>query len=125
MQINREKAKADLKRHYNHFVEFGIIIVLVILLVAAKVEFKPEVKKNDLVEKQDVVKMEEVVQTKQQEEPPVPPRPEVPVEVPNDEIVKEQNFNLNSDLDLDDRLEVPPPPRTDKKDESEKKYSKW
>ena len=44
--------------------------------------------------------------------PPVtnPPRPPVPVEVPNDEIIEDIDINIDADLSLDGPLNLPPPP---------------
>jgi len=106
----RKKAKAELKYYYNIFLETGLIFTLLIFLLAFSVKLETNEKPVALVEKQDVVKMEEIIQTEHSKTPPPPPKPPVPVEVPNDEVVEDEILNLNAELDVNQRLDVPPPP---------------
>jgi len=122
--LRNHKPPGDrLQKYYGIIYEIALILSLVIFLVAFKVRLKPEEHKIEQVQKQEAVKMEDVEQTKQQNQPPPPPRPQVPVEVPNDEIVQEQSFDLNTELDLDQKLTLPPPPKQEetkeKKEEEE------
>lgn len=110
MRSDRKKPKADLRNYHTVFLQLGLVVVLLIFIVAMKVEFVSQNPNTDLTEEQEVVKMEDVTQTEQEEKPPPPPRPQVPVEVPNDEIVEDQDINLNADFSQDDKLEMPPPP---------------
>lgn len=43
---------------------------------------------------EDAISMEDVVRTKQQSSPPPPPKPQIPVPVPNDEVIEEEIVNL-------------------------------
>jgi len=117
MRSDRKKPKADLRKYYTVFLEVGLIAVLVIFLVAMKVNFQSEQEEVDLTEEQEVVQMEEIVQTKHQEKPPPPPRPPVPVEVPNDEVIEDQILNIDAELNLDQELEMPPPPPEEEEEE--------
>lgn len=99
-----------LKKYYSVILEIGIIVSLIIAIVAFKVRLEPKETKKDLTEDQETVKMEEVVRTKHKKKPPAPPRPQVPQEVPNDEVVEEQNININAELNMDQKLDIPPPP---------------
>lgn len=57
--------------------------------------------------------MQEITQTEQIERAPLPPRPPVPVEVPNDYVIEDEPLNLDASLDLNEALTVsdaPPPP---------------
>jgi len=119
MTNERKHTKADLRKFYTLFLEVGLIAVLLIFIVAMKMDFRSKQKKVDLTQEQEVVKMEDVIQTKQIEKPPPPPRPPVPVAVPNDEVIEDQILNINADLNLDQKLELPPPPKETKKDEQE------
>jgi len=114
MRSDRKKSNADLRKYYTVFLEMGLVVVLLIFIVAMKVEFVSKKPNVDLTQEQEVVKMEEVTQTKQEEKPPPPPRPQVPVEVPNDEIIQDQNINLDAEMNMDEPLEMPPPPEEDK-----------
>lgn len=117
MNIDRKKPKSDLRKYYTVFLEIGLVAVLLIFIVAMKVEFTSDRGDVDLTEEQEVVEMEEIVQTEQQEKPPPPPRPQVPVEVPNDEIIEDQDIDLDADMNLDDPLDMPPPPQEEEEEE--------
>jgi len=119
MRSDRKKPKSDLRKYYNVFLELGLVAVLLLFIVAMKMQFVSKQKNVDLTKEQEVTKMKDVIQTKQQEKPPPPPRPQVPVEVPNDEVIKDQNINLNADLNMDQPLDMPPPPKQKKEDDSE------
>jgi len=54
--------------------------------------------------------MEDIIQTKQPETPPPPPRPQVPVAVPNDEVISEDVLSFDSELDLEQSLQLPSAP---------------
>jgi protein TonB len=117
MTIERKKPKSDLRKYYTVFWELGLVVVLLIFIVAMKVEFISEKQDVNLTNEQEVTKMEDIIQTKQEEKPPPPPRPQVPVEVPNDEIIEDQNININADINLDEPLEMPPPPEEEEDEE--------
>lgn len=106
----RKKPTADLKNYYTVFLEIGLLLVLVAFLIATKIDIRSENTDVDLVEEQEVVQMEDIVQTEQEETPPPPPRPQVPVEVPNDEIIEDTDIALDAEFSMDDPLEMPPPP---------------
>ncbi len=101
------------------YLEGGLIVALLVMIFAVKVNLETEPPAPPPVEEQEVVEMEEVIQTKQVETPPPPPRPPVPVEVPNDEIIEDQIIDLDAELDLDGPMDVPPPPPDQKEEEEE------
>lgn len=107
--INR---KNDLKKGYLLRLELGIILSLLIFISAFKLNIKTSDKEDKIAsERQEEVFMEEIVQTKQELKAPPPPRPVVPVEVPNDEIIENEIIELDAELDLDETMmELPPPP---------------
>ncbi|NGP77319.1 energy transducer TonB [Balneolaceae bacterium YR4-1] len=117
MKNTRKKPKADLRKYYTVFLELGMVVVLIIFIVAMKVDFRTEAENTDLTEEQEVVEMGEIQRTEQQEKPPPPPRPQVPVEVPNDEIVEDQEINLDAEINLDEPLDMPPPPEEEEEEE--------
>ncbi len=104
----RKNPKSDLSKYYTVFLEIGLVVVLVIFIIAMKLDLSAGESNVDLTEEQEVVEMKEVVRTQQQKKPPPPPQPQVPVEVPNDEVIDDQDINLNSELDLDEPLPEPP-----------------
>lgn len=120
--LSKKTPQNRLKKYYTLLLEVGTIISLLIFIIAFKVDIPTKQKKIKMVEKQEVVKTKDIVQTKQQETPPAPPKPQVPVEVPNDEVVQEQNLDLNAELDLNKSLDVPkePPENAGKSDQKKK-----
>ncbi|WP_372636604.1 energy transducer TonB [Fodinibius sp.] len=119
MRFERKKPTSDLRKYYTVFLQLGLVAVLLIFIVAMKVDLRTEKQDNDLTEEQEVVEMEEVIQTQQQEEPPPPPKPQVPVEVPNDEIIEDQEINLNADMNMNEPMDMPPPPEEDEEEEED------
>ncbi|MEQ9308949.1 MAG: hypothetical protein RLN90_05795 [Balneolaceae bacterium] len=76
--------------HYHHRVLGSIIIAQLILISVFK--FWPESTKEpvsfDLFEKSAII-VEEMIVTKQANAPASPPKPQVPIPVPNDEVIEE------------------------------------
>ena len=107
--INRKK---DLKQGYLIRLEIWIIASLLIMISAFKVNIKSSGDSDEIVvDRQEEVFMEEIVQTKQELKAPPPPRPVVPVEVPNDEIIENEIIELDAELDMDAGfIDMPPPP---------------
>ncbi len=115
----RKKPESDLRKYYTVFLQLGLVAVLLLFIVAMKVEFVANNPDSDLTEEQEVVEMEEVIQTEQEETPPPPPEPQVPVEVPNDEIVEDQEINLDADMNMNEPLDMPPPPEEEEEEEED------
>lgn len=112
------------KHYYTIFLELGIISSLLIFIVATNIRIEPT-KNNDLplVAKQEVVKMEDVIKTKQEEMPPAPPRPQVPVAVPNSSIIEDEIPDINAEFEFNEPLEIPDPPKQiDVKQEDEEDF---
>lgn len=118
--VNRKK---DLKSGYLIRLEIGFILALLLMISAFKLDFNVDQKEDTLViDRQEEVFVEEIVQTKQEIKAPPPPRPMIPVEVPNDEVIIDDFIDLDAELDLDDsfmELPPPPPPSEDEKTEEE------
>ncbi|MCP9292743.1 MULTISPECIES: energy transducer TonB [Gracilimonas] len=104
--------KNDLKQGYLLRLEIGFILSLLIFISASKLTIKPSEKGDQIVvDRQEEVFVEEIVQTKQEVKAPPPPRPMIPVEVPNDEIIEDELIDLDAELDMDAAImELPPPP---------------
>ena len=106
----RKVREVDLRLSYNLHLQIGFIVSIAIFLILFKVNIPTKVPSPILIEEQEEIFIEEVIQTKQIETPPPPPRPPVPVEVPNDEILEDEIIDLDTELDLDGPLDLPPPP---------------
>ncbi len=115
--INRENR---LSRNYTLGIELGLILSLSLFILIVKVQFNPGPEKEALaVYVQEEVIMEEIVQTKQEIKAPPPPRPVVPIEVPNSEIIEDEIIDLDAELDLDAPMDLPLPPRPTAQQEEE------
>ncbi len=110
---------ADLHSRYPLYIEIGLIVALLALIVAFNVEWRANDEFVIPDQEQEVVAIEEVEQTKQIERPPPPPRPQVPVEVPDDEVLEDATIDLNAELDLDAEPTAPPPPPEPAEEEEE------
>lgn len=97
-------------KRYPIYVEIGLILSLVVLIVAFRVPLQQESDFQAVTQEQETVELEEIQQTQQEQEPPPPPRPPVPVEVPNDAELEDTDLNLDASLDLEETLEPSPPP---------------
>lgn len=120
MNNERKKPDVDLKRSYSIYLQVGLIVALLVMIAAVKVNIETKPPTEIALDEQEVVEMEEVIQTEQVETPPPPPRPPVPVEVPNDEIIEDQNIDLDAELDMDAPMDMPPPP--DNSDDEEEDF---
>jgi|SRR5699024_2915917 len=119
MNNNRKEPKSDLRKYYTIFLQVGLIAVLLVFIAATKMHWTKEEAETDMVEEQEVVEMEEVIQTEQKKTPPPPPDPQVPVEVPNDEIIDDQDINLDADFDFSEPSQMEPPPEEPEEDDEE------
>ncbi len=111
----------DNHKDYLIRLELGVIASLLVFLFV----FKLDIKSNDtkdvyMVTTQEVVAIEDVVQTKQEIKAPPPPRPVVPVEVPNDEVIEDEIINIDAELNMAELVELPPaPPQFDNEEAEE------
>ncbi|HSD63039.1 MAG TPA: energy transducer TonB [Ignavibacteriaceae bacterium] len=113
--------KADLKRAYKRIFEISLIIALIILIVAFK--FFPELKSQTVIAEgpQELFKVEDVQQTKQENRPPPPPKPPIPIEAPSEDVLEDITI-AETELDVNQEVEAPPPPKVEKKVEEEPQY---
>lgn len=117
-----KKNTINLKNYYTIFFQIGLIVTMSAMLVAFKVNWQSDGDNQMQVKEQEVVKMEEVIQTQQTKTPPPPPRPPVPVEVPNDEVIENEVLNLDAEIDLDNPMDVPPPPKEAKENQEDEVF---
>lgn len=109
--LKTKKPKADLRNYYRLYIEFGMMITILLLVGLFRMHYNPKGNgENFTPPPQEVVKMEKVVQTKQETKPPPPPMPQVPVAVPNNQVINDAPIDLNSELNLNSPLNLPPPP---------------
>ena len=114
----RKNPKADLRSTYGIFVEIGMVVSLLLLILAFRANIHRQGDLEIQSVEQEVVQMEEILVTKQIVKPPPPPRPPVPVEVPNDEIIDDDDLDLDASLDIEEPLaNLPPPPPPEEEEE--------
>jgi protein TonB len=108
--IKRMKRLKDHRKNYGLRFQIGLIASLSLFLVAFNVTMTSDPPAPMVLDIQEEIFMEEVVQTKQVTTPPAPPRPPVPIEVPNDEILDDEIVELDLEFDIDGPMDLPPPP---------------
>lgn len=98
--------KVDLKRKYKRTLEFSFIITITFLIMAFKYfpDYTPSTLTDDKTTKW--IDLEDVLVTKQNAAPPPPPKPQIPIEAPDDEILKDIPIEATS---LDPNVDVPLP----------------
>lgn len=110
----------DQKKNYLIRLEIGFICSLLILIGLVRIEIRPSESGLEIVSQvQETFEVKDIIQTKQKTYAPPPPKPMVPVEVPNDEIIENEIIDISADLDLDEYMELPPPPPDPGMDEQE------
>ena len=110
--VLRNNRTNTLQKNYFVIVQIGLILSLSLLIVLFKAEIRFDSgDKEIVVAVQEEVFIEEIVQTKQEIKAPPPPRPSVPVEVPNDEILEDEIIDIDAELDLDAPMDIPLPPK--------------
>ena len=114
----RKSDSANLRNKYPLYVQIGLVVALLVLIGAFRIDFAPDGEFEIVQAEQEIVQMEEIQQTKQIEKPPPPPKPPVPVEVPDDEILEDDELELDMTLDLDEEIvNLPPPPPSEEEEE--------
>jgi protein TonB len=115
----RKNEGASLKEEYALYIEVGMVLALLILVVAFRVNMTTQQSFEVNMQEQETVDMEEIQQTEQEQKPPPPPKPPVPVEVPNDQVIENEDRDFDSSLDLDQEIDTGGPPPDDSGDEEE------
>jgi protein TonB len=120
MSLNKNP-KADLRRSYKKVFELSLIISLAVLIVAFK--FFPHMDTTAALSEgpQELFKVEDVQQTKQENRPPPPPKPPIPIEAPSEDVLEDIEIS-STDLDVNQQVEAPPPPKVEKKVDEEPQY---
>lgn len=113
--------KADLRRSYKKIFELSLIIALAVLIVAFK--FFPHLETKVAMSEgpQELFKVEDVQQTKQENRPPPPPKPPIPIEAPSEDVLEDIEIG-ETELNMNETVEAPPPPKVEKKVEEEPQY---
>ena len=106
----RKVPEADLRLKYPRVFELSLIIALGVMIISFR--FMPiyGAKSGPLNYEQEIVQVEDIENTRQENRPPPPPRPAIPIEAPSDEVLDDVDI---IDTELDITADVPPPPTDD------------
>lgn len=122
--IGSNKPGSRLRNQYYLHLEIGLLLALVALIVAFQADFSTEESFRVRMDEQETVNMKQVQQTQQEKEPPPPPQPPVPMEVPNNQVIEQQNVDFDASIDLDQALDTgqqpPDPPEENEKKSKER-----
>ena len=109
--IKNSYSNFNLKQNYLLFYETGLILSLGLVITLFRINFTPNIESQTFYEINDeIVFLEESIQTKQEAKVPPPPRPVVPIEVPNDQIIEDEIIFKDSEIHFDQITYLPPPP---------------
>lgn len=117
--LERKKPKVNLHKYYMINLQIGFIVTLIFFITMFRINLQPGSDFEITEEEQEVIEMEEIVQTEQETTPPPPPRPPSPEPVPDDEIVEDQFYDLDTEMDMDAPMDMPPPPPPEEEEEEE------
>jgi protein TonB len=117
----KKNPKADLRRSYKKIFELSLVISLFLSIVAFKFFPHFETKVAMAEGPQELFKVEDVQQTKQENRPPPPPKPPIPIEAPSEDVLEDIEIG-ETELDVNQQVEAPPPPKVEKKVEEEPQY---
>jgi protein TonB len=113
----KRRPESNLRNYYVVLLETGLLLALIILVILFRIEFTVTQPEMITVIEQEEVEIEEIVQTEQREMLPPPPRPPVPVSVPNHVIIEDVDIAIDAELRFDALLSLPPPPPPPPKEE--------
>lgn len=120
--IPRKAKGADLRSDYGLTLQSALATSLLVLIGLFHMSFESGSGFDVVVAEQEIVEMEEINQTKQENLPPPPPKPLVPIEVANDQILEDDLLDLDASLDLTESVSMlpgPPPPAEEEEEEEE------
>ncbi|MEX0737350.1 MAG: energy transducer TonB [Bacteroidota bacterium] len=89
--------------------EVSLSFALVLVILTFKLFPSDMGGKKIIVHTQEMVKFEEIDRTKQENRPPPPPKPLIPIEAPSDEALEDVSI-ASSEIDIREDVAPPPPP---------------
>ena len=97
-------------------IDLSLSVSLLIVIVLFK--FMPDYRPNRTLAagKQEFVKFEDIEHTRQENRPPPPARPQIPIEAPGDEALDDVPIQ---DSELNIASDIPPPPPSNTQDDEE------
>lgn len=115
----RKKRSANVRRQYALYMQCGFILALSILITAFRVDFAPETTFSIDVIDQPLIEIDEIPQSEIEDKPPPPPKPSIPVEVPDDELIEDEALDLDTVLDIEEELYITELPELEEEEEEQ------
>ncbi|MCW9707873.1 energy transducer TonB [Fodinibius salsisoli] len=109
MKFERKNPGINLRKYYSVFLQSGVIFVLLLFIVATKVDIRSADREIDFTDVQEVTEIEDIVQTTHDEKPATPPKPIAPVEVPNNEPIEAEPLDFSADWSTSTPGKIPEP----------------
>lgn len=106
------------KQQYAITLQFAAILAIALPLAATQIDFQRGTTNLYAEIDQEVVTLQDIAQTVQQTLPPPPPRPSVPIVVPDDELPDDSDLDFDASLDLAADVELTPPPAQENEEEA-------
>jgi protein TonB len=106
-----KKQRADLRSRYALYMQLGFVGSLLVLIGVTNAPMRQGEINQIVLPERELVQMKEILQTVHLVDPPPPPRPLVPVEVPDDEILENDELDIDASAPIDHPLidRLPPP----------------
>lgn len=95
---------------YGTTIKLCLIAALLLLNLAVKLDLTNSDPAPIAFVTQDIIEFEDIPVTEQERKLPPPPPPRIVVEVPNDEIIAEDELIFDDPFEVGDPLDLPPPP---------------
>jgi periplasmic protein TonB len=104
--VIRKNPKVSLKLKYQKMIELSLVLALAIMVIAFQAfkRFESNIEVQNTVN--IIIDVQEIAKTEQQQRPPAPQRPTVPIESEDEDLPDDVTIE-NTDIDL---TELPPPP---------------
>lgn len=113
----------DIHDNYGLKMQLSLSVVLLLFIIVFRINWQPSQDIPFKEREQEIVELDDIIQTEQIIRPPAPPRPSAPMSVPNDIILEDDIFDLDTDVYIYENFTLtpplPPPPADEQEDEAE------
>ena len=116
MAIVKKKFHVGLRNYYYLILQSTLAFVLLVLIIATSINWQTEAVDLGEATTQELVQAETVELTVQIEKPPAPARPQIPIEVPDDSIIEDDDIQID-EFSMGTALSLPKPPVKEEEDD--------
>jgi protein TonB len=114
----RKDPEIDLRLKQVKTFEIGMIVALALIIVAFRFFPYTAEKTQRAKYAPEIIKVEDIEHTRQENRPPPPPKPGIPIEAPSDEVLEDVTIG-STEIDITKEAPPPPPPKESQNDEAE------